>query len=83
MAEEIRIRQSAPTLAGIKTGELVFLSLRGSRGTDDGYPAAVAQGALPAAPAKAKSSRMRKKHARYSRNTENARRSTAHFGKAA
>ena len=53
MSEEILIRQGAPTLAGIKTGELVSLPLRGSRGTDDGYPEAEpavdSQGALPAA----------------------------------
>ena len=53
MSEEILVRQGAPTLAGNQDGKLVPLPLRRSRGTDDGYPtaepAAVAQGAVPAA----------------------------------
>ena len=48
MSEEILVRQGAPTLAGIKTGEPFSLPLRGSRGVavrhQEAEPAAVAQG---------------------------------------
>ena len=38
MSEEILIRQGGAHAGRDQDGELVSLPLRGSRGTDDGYP---------------------------------------------
>ena len=116
MAEEILIRQGAPTLAGIKTGSLFpcpcedreallsdirklnrrlspkrlcLLPIRFLAGQALLYSIAprccggICGTSRHPSCCGRRATATRKKRAHYSRNTENARRSTAHFDKAA